>query len=122
MNRNYRARAVGLPWWLSGKESAFNVGDLGSIPGLGRSLEEGMATHSGIRAWRIPWTEQSDGLQSMDPKESHTTEQLSTVQHESPGAAAAAARAPEAHARKQERPLRREARTPPSESSPCCLS
>ena len=26
-----------LPWWLSGKESAFNEGDLGSIPGLGRS-------------------------------------------------------------------------------------
>ena len=27
----------GLPWWLSGKEPAFNVGDQGSIPGLGRS-------------------------------------------------------------------------------------
>ena len=26
-----------LPWWLSGKESAHNAGDLGSIPGLGRS-------------------------------------------------------------------------------------
>ena len=31
-----------------------NVGDLGLIPGLGRSLEEGMATHSSILAWRIP--------------------------------------------------------------------
>ena len=30
------------------KESACNVGDLGSIPGLGRSLEKGMATHSSI--------------------------------------------------------------------------
>ena len=28
-------------------------------------LEEGKATHSGILAWRIPWTEDSDGLQSM---------------------------------------------------------
>ena len=28
-------------------------------------LEEGMATHSGIPAWRIPWTEEPDGLQSM---------------------------------------------------------
>ena len=37
-----------------GKESICNVGDLGSIPGLGRSLEEGMATHSSILAWRIP--------------------------------------------------------------------
>ena len=28
-------------------------------------LEKGMATHSSILAWRIPWTEESDGLQSM---------------------------------------------------------
>ena len=28
-------------------------------------LEDGMATHSSILAWRIPWTEQPDGLQSM---------------------------------------------------------
>ena len=28
-------------------------------------LEEGMATHSSILAWRIPWTEKLDGLQSM---------------------------------------------------------
>ena len=31
----------GLPWWLSGKESARNAGDLGSVPGLGRSPGEG---------------------------------------------------------------------------------
>ena len=28
-------------------------------------LEKGMATHSCILAWRIPWTEEPDGLQSM---------------------------------------------------------
>ena len=28
---------IGLPWWLSSKESACNTGDLGSIPGPGRS-------------------------------------------------------------------------------------
>ena len=28
-------------------------------------LEEEMATHSGILAWEIPWTEESGGLQSM---------------------------------------------------------
>ena len=28
-------------------------------------LEEGMATHSSILAWRIPWTEEPDGLQSI---------------------------------------------------------
>ena len=38
----------------NGKESACNVGELDSIPGLGRSLEEGMAAHSSILAWRIP--------------------------------------------------------------------
>ena len=37
-----------------GKESTCSVGDLGSIPELGRSLEEGIATHSSILAWRIP--------------------------------------------------------------------
>ena len=37
-------------------------------------LEEGMATHSGILAWQIPWTEEPDGLQSVDHKESDTTE------------------------------------------------
>ena len=30
-----------LPWWLSGKESACNAGDSGSIPGSGRSSGEG---------------------------------------------------------------------------------
>ena len=30
-----------LPWWLRGEESACNVGDLGSIPGLGRPCEVG---------------------------------------------------------------------------------
>ena len=45
------------------KEFACNVGDLGSIPGLGRSLEKGKATHSSVLAWRIPWTVQSVGLQ-----------------------------------------------------------
>ena len=38
------------------------AGDLGSIPGSGRSLEEGMATHSSILNWKIPWTEESGGL------------------------------------------------------------
>jgi len=33
--------------------------------GLEDPLEEGMATHSSILAWRIPWTEEPGGLQSM---------------------------------------------------------
>ena len=36
---------------------------VGSIPGSGRSPGGGMATHSSILAWRIPWTEEPDGLQ-----------------------------------------------------------
>ena len=35
-----------------------------------------MATHSSILAWRIPWTEEPGGLQSMGRKESETTERL----------------------------------------------
>ena len=31
----------GLPWWLNGKESACNAGDMSLIPGLGRSPGEG---------------------------------------------------------------------------------
>ena len=47
-----------------GKESTYNEGDLGSIPGED-PLEEEMATHSGILAWRIPGTEKPDRPQSM---------------------------------------------------------
>ena len=47
----------GFPAGSAGKESACNVGDFGSTPGLGRSLEKGKATHSSTLAWRIPWTE-----------------------------------------------------------------
>ena len=43
-------------------------------------LEEGMTTHSSILVWRIPWTEEPGGLQSMGHKESDTTEQLGTAQ------------------------------------------
>ena len=43
-------------------DSACNVGDLGSVPGLGRSLEKGMAIHFSVLAWRIPWTEEPGGL------------------------------------------------------------
>ena len=44
---------------------AVDLRDVGSVPGLGRSLEEDMTTHSGILSWRIPWTEEPGGLQSI---------------------------------------------------------
>ena len=48
-----------------GKESGCNAGDLGSIPGKEDPLQKGMATHSSILAWRVPWTEEPGRLQSM---------------------------------------------------------
>ena len=68
----------GLPRWFSGKEPTCqrrtHTGDVGSIPGSGRSPEEEMATHSSILAWQIPWTEEPAGLQSMGHKELDMTE------------------------------------------------
>ena len=43
-------------------------------PGWEDPLEEKMANHSSILAWKIPWTEEPGGLQSMGCKESDTTE------------------------------------------------
>ena len=45
--------------------STGDMGDMRSIPGSGRSPGEGRTTHSSILAWRIPWTEEPDGLQSI---------------------------------------------------------
>ena len=44
------------------------------VQSLGREdpLEEGMATHSNILAWRIPWTEGPGGLQSIEAQKSQT--------------------------------------------------
>ena len=49
------------------KNPPANAGDmrLGFDPWVGTILEEGMASHSSILAWRIPWTEEPGGLQSM---------------------------------------------------------
>ena len=38
---------------------------MGLIPGWEDLLEEGVATHSSILAWTIPWTEEPGGVQSM---------------------------------------------------------
>ena len=49
-------------------DNAASAGDgvcsLGPITGSGDPLEEEMAVHSSILAWRIPWTEEPGGLQS----------------------------------------------------------
>ena len=46
--------------------SARDIRDGGLIPGWEDPLEEGMATHSSILVWRIPWTEEPGGLQSTE--------------------------------------------------------
>ena len=77
----YHHEALGLPWGSDGKESAYNVGDLGSIPGLGR--------FPWSRAWQptpvffpgeSSWTEEPGRLHSMALQESDTTEQLSIAE------------------------------------------
>ena len=40
-----------------------DVKDIGSIPGSGRSTEEGLESYPIILAWRIPWTEKPGGAQ-----------------------------------------------------------
>ena len=44
------------------KNPPANAGDTGSILGQEDTLEEEMATHSNIFAWKIPWIEESGGL------------------------------------------------------------
>ena len=47
------------------KNLPVNAGDVKDLLGQEDPLEEGMATHSSILAWKIPWTEELGGLQSM---------------------------------------------------------
>jgi len=54
-----------------GKASAYNEGDPGSIPGLGRSLEKEMAIYSSILAWKTTWMEEHVRLQSMGSRIGH---------------------------------------------------
>ena len=57
------AVCLAFPGGSAGKESGYNAGDLGLVPGSGRSPGE-MNGHP-LLAWRIPWTEEPGGLQSM---------------------------------------------------------
>ena len=58
--------AWGFPGGSVVKNLPAKAGDSGSILGLGRSPGEGNGQpHSSILAWRIPWTEEPGGLQSM---------------------------------------------------------
>ena len=54
-------QSTGLSWGFLGG----SVVGVSSIPGSEAPLEEGMATHSSILAWRIPRTEEPGSLQSI---------------------------------------------------------
>ena len=63
---------VALPRWLSGKESTAILETWVRSLGQEDPLEKGMATHSSILSWKIPWTEEPGGLQSVGSQESDT--------------------------------------------------
>ena len=66
-----------LPRWLSGEESACQGRRCRFDPWVGKDpLEEEVATHSSILAWRIPRQKSLVGYSAWGPKESDTTEQL----------------------------------------------
>ena len=56
---------LGHPRGPRGKEFAASDGEAGSIPGSGRPPGGGHGQHPSILAWRVPWTEEPGGLQSM---------------------------------------------------------
>ena len=56
---------LGFSGVSDGKESACRAGDRTQSPGQEGPLKKGRATHSSTLAWRIPWTEEPGGLQSM---------------------------------------------------------
>ena len=57
--------SLGFPGGSVVENLPANAGDTGLVPGWEDPLKEVMATHSSILAWRIPWTEEPGGLQSM---------------------------------------------------------
>ena len=63
---NSNKPSLGLPRWLSGKESTCQAETWVQSLGWEDSLEKEMATHSSILAWKIPWTKEPGGLQSME--------------------------------------------------------
>ena len=71
--------SMGIPGGLDGKGSACSVGDLGSIPGLGRSPGEGHGNPLQYSCLENPHGQRSlAGYSPWDHKELDMTEQLST--------------------------------------------
>ena len=71
----YPSRVLGFP---GGSDSSLSAVQETSVSSLGREdpLEKGMATHSSILSWTIPWAVEPGGLQSMMSQRVRQTEQL----------------------------------------------
>ena len=69
---NHTNWTVDVPGGTVVKNLPASAGGTGLIPGSGRSPGEGKATHSSIIAWKILWTEDPGGLQSMGVAKSWT--------------------------------------------------
>ena len=67
---------ISFPQWLSGKESTCSLGDVGLIPGSGRSPAERNGKHSHILIWRNPRTEDPGRLQFTELQQSSMTKHL----------------------------------------------
>ena len=68
MLRKHTSRSTDSQVGLVVKKPPVKAGDLkdvGTIPGWGRSPEEGMAIHSSILGWRISWAEQPGGIEAI---------------------------------------------------------
>ena len=66
-------RKKGLPWWLSSKESAYKAGDVGSVPGWGRSPGGGHGNSLQYSCLEIPmdrgaWRATVHGVAELDMK------------------------------------------------------
>ena len=70
-------RNIGLSWWLKGKESACNAGDLGLIPEWGRSPGKGHGNPLQYSCLENPHGQRTLGSYPLGYKESDTTERLS---------------------------------------------
>ena len=70
---------LGLPGGSDGKESTYNGGDLGSIPGSGRSPGEGNGNPLQYSCLENPHGQEAGGHSPWGHQESDVTEQLSTA-------------------------------------------
>ena len=78
MNKMKLRASPGLPWGLSNKESACNVGDPGSVPGFGRSPGEGYGNPLQYSCLENPMEEEPGGSQSVGSQ--RVTHKLKTTQ------------------------------------------